>query len=281
MAIVNLGDERNRTMQPLTPDDLLIKTAAPDEDHLEEAKEPSPVVLERFQTLERQIREIPITVDPYIELAEIYIESARWIDAKRILEKAIERFPEEAHATYLFEEAQLARSVQLLQDAQNLHESQPTKLTAKSLQRSQLELNVLREKVYRGRLARHPDQVGLNIPLAVALENLGQRAEAIRCLTIAVKEPALRSEAAFHLGQLYERAGEVTQALSQYRRASMFRVPTPSGEARLRALAAAANLAQKSKMIDSAKRYVQMLVELQPENEVLKSRLAELESAPL
>ena len=283
MAIVNLETEKRSAMQPLTPDDLLIRTSTAEHDQMEEKAgvEDSPVVLERFQSLEKVIRDIPLTVDPYLELAEIYIKSTRWLDAKRVLEKAIERFPENEKANFLFEEAQLARSVQLLQDAQQLHESQPTKLTDKSLQRCLLELNVLREKVYRGRLGRHPDQIGLNIPLAVALENLGQRKEAIACLESAVVVPEFRSEAAYHLGQLYERAGEVTKALSLYRRAAMFRVPLPSVDARLRALAAAANLAQKSKMIDSAKRYLQMLVELQPENAVLKKRLSEIEATPL
>lgn len=281
MALVSLGAEKRNAMQPLTPDDLLIRTSVEDHENGSESASTPPVALERFQTLERLIREIPLTVEPYIELATIYMDANRWADAKRVLDSALVRFPEDEDANYLAEEAQIARSVQLTGEAQGLHDSEPTKLTEKALRRCLLELNVLREKVYRNRLHRHPDQIGLNIPLAIALENLGQRSDAIDCLQCAVDDPQLRAEAAYHLGQLYERASAIPKALSAYRRSAMFRVPTPSLEMRLRALAAAANLAQKSNMIDSARRYVEMLVEIQPQNKVLKQRLEDLNDTPL
>ena len=270
-------------MEPLTPEDLLIRQQPIDDEHWFDApgtatgaNKTASVPLERFQTLEHVIRDSPIHVDPYLELARIYLQGSRWADAKRVLDLAVSRFPENEEANYLLEEAQINRSLQLLTDAREEHEATPTRLTLETLNRCNLELNVLREKVCRGRLARNPDQLELNLPLATALENLGNRAEAIKCLIQAMNCPELRAKAGIQLGKTYEQAKQIPQALSAYRRAALFRVPPPSTEEKVTALMALANLAQRCGMVDSAFRYVSMLLELQPNNDHLKKRLEEL-----
>ena len=73
-------------MDPLTPDDLLIRRNPVEVDRWVEGGGDSSrpaVALERFQTLERVLRENPLTVDPYLELARIYLQRNRWNDAKR------------------------------------------------------------------------------------------------------------------------------------------------------------------------------------------------------
>lgn len=283
----------DKQMDPLTPDDLLIRqkpiddeqwfegTLAPVNEAHQTPKPELKIPLERFQTLERIIRDHPINVDPYLELARIYLQQSRWADARRILDLAVDKFPSDNEANYLREEAQINRSLQLLQEAQEEHSNEPTKLTLETMNRCNLELNVLREKVCRARLERHPDQLELNMPLATALENLGNRDEAIQCLRKAVVQPKLRASAAYQLGTLFERAKRVPEALSAYRRAAMFRIPAPSDKIKLAALTAAANLSQRNGMVDSAIRYLQMLIEMQPENGSLKARLEELQKSPL
>lgn len=274
-------------MEPLTPEDLLIRQS-PLEDNewfegpaeLTNEKTPS-VPLERFQTLEHVVRDSPIDVEPYLELARIYLHRSRWTDAKRVLEQAVTRFPESEEANYLFEEAQINRSLQLLHEAKADHHAEPTRLTLETLERCKLDLNVLREKVCRARLVRHPEQLELYLPLAMALENLDKRDEAIQFLKKAVDVPRLRASAAHQLGQLYERAKQIPEALSAYRRAALFRVPPPPAEIRFSALSSAANLAEKFGMVDSARRYVELLLELQPNNAALSERLERLRAAPL
>ncbi len=223
-------------MEPLTPDDLLIRPSPVElERWLEE--EPAPkqtnVTLERFQTLEHLIRENPLTADPYLELARIYLQRNRWTDAKRVLENASQRFPEHEQVNFLHEEAQLARSLQLLWEAQAAHRQEPTRLTEESVDRSRLELNVLREKICRARLSRHPQQLELHLPLATALSNLDRPDQAIASLQLAGAQPKLRSAAAWQLGQLLESLHRVPEALSAYRRAALFRVPPPSPDIKL------------------------------------------------
>lgn len=265
-------------MQPLTPKDLVIRPKPEDEESKSEVPH---IPLERYQELERTIRDIPLHVDPYIELYNIYSGAHRWADARRVMEIAVHRFPDDHQAAYLYEEAQLARSQELAQKAEAEHLSEPTQLTLESHHRSQLELNVLREKIFRQRFERDPSQVQLLIPWADALDRLEQKDEAISKLRTASLTPHLRAEASLQLGRMLERATRVTDALSAYRRAAFFRVPPPSIETKYAALLAAADLAMRSGMVDSSRRYLQMLVDLNPQNEYLRGRLAEIRALPL
>lgn len=277
-------------MQPLSPRDLLIRKQ-PDEVNPWESEEESrarqaavagqTVSLERFQALEHVIRDNPLTVDPYLELARIYMGESRWSDAKRVLDLAVVRFAEDEQVNFLREEAQLRRSLQLLHAADAEHAADPSAASNENVERCRVQMNVLRQQICEARLARHPEQIELNIDLALALENLGQRDEAIRAIQIAVAEPRLRAAAALQLGHLYARAKQIPKALSAYRRAALFRSPPPSAEIKLAALNAAANLAEKSRMVDSARRYVGMLVELQPDSAEHKTRLERLRQTPL
>ncbi|RMF43552.1 MAG: hypothetical protein D6753_04815 [Planctomycetota bacterium] len=274
------------TMQPLTPDDLLIRHKPLEDSQWINRLAPGKgtfrdVPLERFQVLERQVREIPLTEDPYLELARIYLHRGRWQDAKRILDLAIERFPDSEDVNYLREEAQLNRALQLVEEAQQELRAEPTRLTREKLQRCEIELNVLREKVCRQRLQRHPDQVALQIPLAAALEYQGRIEEAIDCLRQASDDPPLRAQAALQLGRLLERVERIPEALSAYRRAALFRRPPPQAEIRRAALEAAADLAERYSLVDSARRYVEMLLEIEPDDAVLRLRLQKLLDAPL
>lgn len=272
-------------MQPLNPHDLLIRRPTPRVDlSLSEDSGKPPlrmVPLERFQTLEQTIRENPLTVEPYVELAGYYFDSQRWVDARRVLEIACQRFPEREQLQFLLEEAQLARSLQLNSQTEQAHQAEPTQLTQAALEQSQLELNVLRERVCRARLQRHPEQSQLYLPLATALHGLGQTPAAVDALRGAMQEPKLRSAAAYQLGQVLEESGRIPEALSAYRRAAMFRVPAPPRELKLAALLAAADLAERWRLIDSARRYVSQLIELSPDDAALIERQRALRATPL
>ena len=270
-------------MDPLTPESLLIRHNPVDDDQWIEDRGPSTstVSLERFQTLEHVVRDSPLTVDPYLELSRIYLGSSRWTDAKRILDLAFERFPENEDVAYLREEAQINRSLQLLANAKAEHTTEPTQLTQERLARCHVDLNVLRERVCKQRLLRHPEQLQLNLPLATALENLGKKDEAIARLREVVREPRLRASAAYQLGQTLERAGQIPEALSAYRRAALFRVPPATNEMRWKSLSAAADLARRFGMVDSERRYVEMLCAMRPTDADLAQRLDQLRDTPL
>ena len=266
-------------MQPLNPKDLIIRNAA---DAQADPKPSGPTVaLERYQQLERAIRETPLNSEPYLELAKIYFTTERWNDAKRVLEIAVQRFPEDIEAIFLLEESQLRRSDESLAKAQQEHKTEPTQLTEENLQRCHVEFNVLRERIYRERFQRNPQDFQLLIPLAAALDQLNQQEEAIKALKQASQQPGLRTAASLQLGKILQRAGRVPEALSAYRRAATFRIPAAAFEAKREALLAAADLATQAGMVDSTQRYLEMLCELSPDDAQLAQRLAEARALTL
>ena len=273
-------------MEPLSQKDLLVRKQSGQDPWAAAAEQESQapktaVPLERFQTLEHVIRDNPLTAQPYLELAKIYMADSRWNDARRVLDLALARFEDEEEVVFLREEALLRRALQQVQEADVAQQEEPSNSNLEHLDRSRLQLNVLRQQICESRLVRHPEQVELKLDLALALENLGQRDQAIEILQQAVTEPRLRAAAALQLGNCHARARHIPQALSAYRRAALFRAPPPPTDIKLAALMAAANLAEKSRMIDSARRYVAMLVELQPDQPEHRSRLERLQSMPL
>ncbi len=273
-------------MPPLTPNDLLIRHNPVEMGRWVDGGDATPqatrlVSLERFQLLEQALRDNPIHSEPYLELAKIYLQNSRWVDAKRVLDLACNRFPDHEEIQFLREEAQLARALQLHWEAQKEYKAEPTRLTEEPLQRAGVELNVVRERVCRARLARHPADTYLNLPLAVALHNLGNSDAAIRLLATTSQEAKLRAEACLQLGGILESGQRIPEALSAYRKAAMFRVPPPSAEVRAGALRAAAQLAERHNLVDSARRYLAMLVEIEPENKDYQARLQQLKNAPL
>ena len=258
-------------MKPLKPEDLLLRNTPVENDRWSrgldaDGHNSSPIQLERFQELEQTLRNNPVSSAPYVELARIYLHQERWVDAKRVLDRAAELFSSDESVLYLREEAQLARSLQLLSRAESEYRAEPTVLTEKELMRSKLELSAMRERVCRARLERHPDRLELTIPLAEALEGLDRGGEAIDYLQKASADPDLRAAASLKLGQVLERAGRVTDALSAYRRAALFRMPPPSDAIKIAALSQAAQLSIQQRLIDSASRYVEMLRQAEPQN---------------
>jgi tetratricopeptide (TPR) repeat protein len=274
-------------MKPLKPDDLLLRKTPVELDRWSQSRDAQgramrTVRLERFQELEQTLRNNPVMPDPYLELARIYLLQERCSDAKRVLDRAAELFSSDEAVLHLREEAQLARSLQLVSYAEAEHRHSASEVSEKELQRTRLDLNAMRERVCRARLGRHPEQLELTIPLAEALEGLDRSEEAIEYLEKAIADPDLRAAASLKLGEIFERSGRVLDALSAYRRAALFRIPPPTDAVKTTALARAAELSLKHRMLDSAQRYVAMLRELEPENlrwPQMADEIVELEAA--
>ncbi len=195
-------------MKPLKPDDLLLRNTPVSQDRwteVEQSADGSPkraVRLERFQELEQIIRNNPVHPEPYVELARIYLHQEKWMDAKRILDRAAEQFSSDEDVLFLREESQLARSLHLLSCAEAEYKRVPNDASEKELQRAKIDLNSMREKVCRARLVRHPDHLELTIPLADALEGLDRSEESIEYLRRAALDPELRAQANLKLGEI-------------------------------------------------------------------------------
>lgn len=250
----------------LSVDELLIR---PTTEQIEEAysadensgRSLQRISLERFQELEQCIRNSPADPAPYEELAQIYIQQNRWKDARRVLDQGVSHNPQYEPLLMLREETMLQGSRQELDTARRVHRQQRTVENEQYLTRCELDLANLRYAVCEARIARHPGQLELNIPCAIALRQLGRMEEAISKLRAAQSSPALRARASLQLGMCYQQTGRVLEALEAYRRASLFRAPPPPIEVRQRALQLAAELAEEHGLIHAARQYLQALLE--------------------
>ena len=127
------------------------------------------VVLQRRQYLEQHIKSNPTDVDSFLELGKIYRSEHKPIDAKRVLEQAIEFFPDDNELLWELEEATLARSLQQLREVAELTNRLQTAEADRELQRCQHDWACRRIEICQARLERDPSKVHLRVSLGEAM----------------------------------------------------------------------------------------------------------------
>ncbi len=242
-----------------------------------------PIPLERFQHLEQEIRNAPANSQPYIELGQIYLNQERWSDAKRVLENGVQLCPESEPLVLMREELLLHQASQLLQQAKTALAQELSEENKHGLEQAEVNYANERIRVCRDRFARHPEQKEILINWAIGLRQLGRFDEAIVLLVKAADEPDLRARASLQLGMCYQTLNRPLDALSAFRKASLFRAPPPEPKIRQRALELALDLAEELSLIDSARFYAeQMLIDCDRAKQTqVKEKLRQLESRDL
>ena len=241
------------------------------------------IPLERFQHLEQEIRNAPANSQPYVELGQIYINQERWSDAKRVLELGVQLCPDCEPLVLMREELLLHQANNLLLQAKSALAQEPSDENQYGLEQAEVNYANERIRVCRDRFGRHPDQQELLITWAIGLRQLARYDDAIALLIKATEAPELRSRASLQLGMCYQTLGRPLDALSAFRKASMFRAPPPEPKIRQRALELAMELAEELSLIDSARFYAsQLLIDCDPKKQTqLKEQLRRLESLDL
>ena len=243
----------------------------------------TPIPLERFQHLEQEIRNAPANSQPYIELGQIYLNQERWSDAKRVLENGVQLCPESEPLVLMREELLLHQASQSLQQAKTTLAQELTDENKHGLEQAEVNYANERIRVCRDRFARHPEQKEILINWAIGLRQLGRFDEAIELLVKAADDPDLRARASLQLGMCYQTLNRPLDALSAFRKASLYRAPPPEPKIRQRALELALDLAEELSLIDSARFYAQqLLIDCdRAKQSQIKERLRQLESRDL
>lgn len=271
----------------LSVDELLIRPTA---DGVSDAaawegdapKKVARISLERFQELEQCIRNFPADSEPYEELAKIYIQQERWKDARRVLDLGVAHNPNHEPMLVLREEVMLQASAQELELAKKQARQNRSEESTQHRQRCEIDLANLRLSVCEARLARHPEQLELHIPCAIALRQLGRMSEAVERLKRAQKEPHLRARASLQLGMCLQQLDDVLGALAAYRKAALYRSPPPSTDLKRRALELAAEIAEQNHLVHAAIQYIKILLETDPPHrDAWNARLEKLQALPL
>lgn len=230
----------------------------------EGAAKPAPVIqLERFQQLEQEIRHSSAVAEPYVELAQIYLQRERWADARRTLDAGILNCPEHEPLVLLHEDLVLNQAAQFVEAAKTEHAQKHSSQTRFDLEQAEVNLVNLRIKICKDRIQRHPDQKEILITLGIALRQAQRPDEAIEILQKAALELPLRSRANLQLGMCYQTLDRPLDALSAFRNAALFRSPEPDPKVAGTALELAAKLAEEKGLIDSAIYYLEELAKRQ------------------
>lgn len=234
------------------------------------------IPLVRFQQLEQQIRHAPAVGQPYEELAQIYIQAERWNDARRVLDQGIRNCPEYEPIVQLYEDLLINQANQFLENAKKACAENPNEQTR--FDQEQAEINLINERirVCRDRFARHPEMKELLITWGIALRQSRRFEEAIEKLKEACNDLSLRARASLQIAMCYQAIDNPLDALSYFRRASLFRSPPPDPKVAALSLEFAAKLSEEIGLIDSAIFYLRKLKERVPEDPTIDERIANL-----
>lgn len=250
-----LGPLEGGPWRPVQPDELLRRDPPQ-----EPAEAPPPAVnLQRQQELERYLKPRPADVGAYLELAEIYRQQDRPLEARRTLKKGLEIHPDDANLLWQFEEACLAQSIHQLREVTELTKRLGTGEAQRELERSQADWACRRVDVCRARLKRDPENMQLRVVLAEALKDMGLFEAAIETAEVVAGHDTLAPTAFLIRGQCYQALGEPMKALPLYRAAAMRRATPAPPRTRVLAMRAAVVLAEQQGLPLSLQRYQRFL----------------------
>ncbi len=142
--------------------------------------------LQRRQQLEHRLKSNPTDLNSFLELGRIYRAENRPIEARRVLNQAMQIFPDEPELIWELEEATLSRSLQQLREVSDLANRLKTAETERELARCQQDWAMRRIEVCQARLARDPSMMNLRIALGEAKYDAGDFADAMEVLDLAL-----------------------------------------------------------------------------------------------
>ncbi len=244
-------EELSRT--PIEPRDGSL-----DEPDTKEIDAPK-VELSRRQELEHRLKTSPTDLDAFMELARIYRVENRPNDARRILEQAVQIFPDELTLLWEYEEAILARSLQQLREVTDLAQRLKTAESQRELNRAKDDWAHRRMEVCRARLNRDPSLTHLRIVLAESLHDAGMHESAIDELDSVLENDELSPTAYLIQGRCQLALGKDLDAMSSLRAAAGRRSVVAPVRLRIAALRLLCDTAEKLGVTLSLRQYQQHL----------------------
>ncbi len=209
----------------------------------------------RRQELEKLVREHAVEIDLYLELAAIHRVEDRPLEARRLLQQALQLNKEDPRVLWEFEEATLARSLQQYREVSDLAERLHTPEVDRELKRAEADWANRRLEVCRARLARDPAKHQLRLVIAEALYDLGMYQEACDEVQPCLDFDAYSPSAHLICGKCLADMGRDLEALAAYRAVAMRRaVPAPA-RVRATAMKAAVDIARRLNLELSVERY--------------------------
>jgi hypothetical protein len=215
---------------------------------------PSARSLTPLQQLEGMIRDRPSIPEPYLRLAELYLEKDRDYDAERLLVKGREATDNEARLLEMWEQVSMARHATRVRLAEDELKKADTPQTQEALAQAKKERDRTEIEIYRARVKRQPDSAAAHCELGRRLLRAGKLREAGDCFQKALPDSEFGAAAALELAQCQAEGGDLVQALRYYRRAADT-ARSCNNKVKVEALRRAVKIAQQLKLPKLAQRY--------------------------
>ncbi|HZL90439.1 MAG TPA: hypothetical protein VFB96_18885 [Pirellulaceae bacterium] len=216
-----------------------------------------------IQQLELAIRDQPSHAESYLKLVPLYLAKEREYDAERLLEKGKEATGD-WRVRQLWEDVVLLRLDKKIEFARQEAERNDTPQARTELSQMRSERDRFAIEVFTGRCQRQPDNMALRYELGLRLQRAGKLKAACEQFQEALADAAQKSAAAFQLGQCRAQFFEYPQALAHYRLAADSALLPEQLACKKEALYRAAELAARVKLKSTARRYLEELLELDP-----------------
>jgi len=210
--------------------------------------------LNPIQQLEATVRERPSIPEPYVRLAELYLEKDREYDAEKLLAKGRDATESDPRVTQMWEEVAMMRFVRRIEAAERELKAADNPQTREALAQVTRERDRGEIEIFRGRIKRQPERAEHHYELARRLMQAGKLPEAIEQFKQALDDADFQTPAALELGDCHAQLGDLVQALRYFRQAAQAATPAQTAEKR-RARQRAGKLAAQIKLNRLAERY--------------------------
>lgn len=218
----------------------------------------------RRQELEHRLRLSPTDRHAFLELAGIYRQEQSPQQAARILKQAHELFGDDEEVLWEWEEAQLARSIQLLAEARDLVARVRNPEADQLLEKAETDWTNTRLRICRARLQRHPDKHHLRLVVGEALYDREEYQQAIDELQPLTTSDGHLPAAMLWLGRCHLQLGRDVEAMRCLRAAGMRRAVVGAPKVRLAALRLLCDLAERHGLDASLAEYRRALASVAP-----------------
>lgn len=233
---------------------------------------------DRRTTLQQTIAKDPAAVEAYLELADLIERDASLEEAQQMLTKALSASGNDMKVREHVEDRQLrwARSrLHLAEKRLAEEDNQDNQAAVERLRSAQLRHEI---DVYSARSARYPENTNWKYELALRLKAAGSHSEAIKHFQDVLQDARRKGAVALELGECFQKIRQYPLAMRNYQ-AALESLTDREVELRKRALYRAGVLAMGLDDVDSARKYLSTLAELDFSYRDVAQRLDKLTSA--
>ena len=216
---------------------------------------------DRRSALLAAIAKNPATIEPYLELADLVERDGTVEEAQKVLSKALAASGNDLKVREHIEDRQLRWTRHRLQLAEKRLAEEDTagnRQAVEQLRAAQLKYEI---EVYSARTVRYPENVSWKYELAMRLKAAGNHAEAIRHFQDVLQDARRKGAVALELGECFQKIRQYPLAMRNYQTA-VDSLTDREQDLRKRALYRAGVLAAGLDDIDSARKYLSALAEL-------------------